>query len=80
MLSIAQFGPLNYTILGVYLALMFVVGVLVAGKQRTTEDYFLAGRRMPWLVVAMSMFASITSATSYMGCLLYTSPSPRDRG
>ena len=22
---------------------------------------------MPWLVVAMSMFASITSATSYMG-------------
>ena len=67
MLSIAQFGPLNYTILGVYLALMFVVGVLVAGKQRTTEDYFLAGRRMPWLVVAMSMFASITSATSYMG-------------
>jgi len=63
----AQFGALNYTILGVYLVLMFAVGVYVAGRQRTTEDYFLAGRRMPWLVVAMSMFASVTSATSYMG-------------
>ena len=64
---LAQFGTLNYTILGVYLVLMFAVGVVVAGRQRTTEDYFLAGRRMPWLVVAMSMFASVTSATSYMG-------------
>ena len=46
---------------------MLGIGVLFAGKQTTTEEYFLAGRRMPWLVVGMSIFASVTSAVSYMG-------------
>ena len=61
------FGTLNYVILFTYLSLMVGVGALFARKQKTREDYFLAGRRMPWLVVGMSMFASITSAISYMG-------------
>ena len=61
------FGALNYTILGVYLAVMFGIGLWFSRRQATTEDFFLAGRRMPWLVVAMSMFASLTSAISYMG-------------
>jgi len=64
---VPEFGTLNYTILFVYLACMFGMGVAFAGKQRTTLEFFLAGRQMPWLVVAMSMFASLTSATSYMG-------------
>lgn len=63
----SDFGTLNYAILIVYLAVMVGVGCLFAGQQKTTEDYFLAGRNMPWLVVGMSMFASITSAVSYMG-------------
>ena len=63
----AGFSALNYVILFVYLGVMVTVGILVAGKQRTTEDYFLAGRKMPWFIVAMSMFASLTSAISYMG-------------
>lgn len=46
---------------------MVGIGCLFAKKQNSTEDYFLAGRNMPWLVVGMSMFASVTSATSYMG-------------
>ena len=61
------FGTLNYTILIAYLAAMVVIGCLFAGKQKTTEDYFLAGRNMPWLVVGMSMFASLSSAISYLG-------------
>ena len=61
------FGALNYTILGVYLAAMVGVGLLFAGRQKTREDYFLAGRNMPWLPVAMSMFASLTSAITFMG-------------
>ncbi len=63
----AGFSTLNYVILFVYLAAMVTIGILVAGKQKTTEDYFLARRKMPWFVVAMSMFASLTSAISYMG-------------
>ncbi|MCH2130813.1 MAG: hypothetical protein MK179_16850, partial [Pirellulaceae bacterium] len=67
MTLLASFGVLNYTVLVVYLVAIVTIGIVVAGSQKTTEDYFLAGRRMPWLVVAMSMFASLTSATSYMG-------------
>ena len=64
---IAEFGMLNTVILAVYLAGMVLIGLRLAGRQKTTEDYFLAGRNMPWLAVGMSMFASLTSATTYMG-------------
>jgi len=62
-----SFSTLNYTICFVYLALMFGIGLWLAGKQKTTEDYFLAGRKMPWIIVGMSMFASLTSAASFIG-------------
>jgi solute:Na+ symporter, SSS family len=61
------FSPLNYAILFVYLGAMLAIGWIFAGRQKSTEDFFLAGRKMPWLVVAMSMYASLTSAVTYMG-------------
>lgn len=64
---LGEFGILNTTILVVYLTAMVGIGLRFTGRQRTTEDYFLAGRNMPWLAVGMSMFASLTSATTYMG-------------
>lgn len=62
-----QFGPIDYAMLLIYLAAMVWVGFLFADKQKTSEDFFLAGRNMPWLAVAMSMYASLTSAVTYMG-------------
>ena len=62
-----MFDTWNYIILFVYMAVLIGIGLRFSGKQKSTEDYFLAGRRMPWLVVGMSMFASITSASSFMG-------------
>ena len=62
-----EFGTLNTAVLMVYLAGMMLIGLLLAGRQKTSEDYFLAGRNMPWLAVGMSMFASLTSATTFMG-------------
>ena len=61
------FSPLNYAILFIYLGGMLAIGGIFAGRQKSTEDFFLAGRKMPWLVVAMSMYASLTSAVTYMG-------------
>ncbi len=62
-----SFGLLNSVILGIYLAAMVLIGLWFMRRQRTTEDYFLASRAMPWLPVAMSMFASLTSAVTFMG-------------
>jgi len=64
---LTEFGTLNSVVLIVYLAAMILIGVVLAGRQKTSEDYFLAGRNMPWLAVGMSMFASLTSATTFMG-------------
>jgi solute:Na+ symporter, SSS family len=58
---------IDQAIILLYLAGMIFIGWRMAGKQHTVEDFFLAGRRMPWLAVAMSMFASVTSAVTYMG-------------
>lgn len=59
-------SPLNATVLGLYLLGMLGIGLAFARRQRTTEDFFLAGRRMPWWAVGMSMYASLTSAVTFM--------------
>lgn len=62
-----HFGALNYTILGLYLAGMIAVGLFFARRQENAEQFFLGGRKLPWLAVAMSMYASLTSAVTYLG-------------
>jgi SSS family transporter len=61
------FGWTHGIVVLVYCAAMAAVGIRLAGRQRTTDDYFLAGRSLPWLAVAMSMYASVTSAVTFMG-------------
>lgn len=61
-----EFGVLNTVILVVYMIAMLVIGLLFSGRQKTKEDFFLAGRALPWLPVAMSMYASVTSASTYL--------------
>jgi len=58
------FGWTHGIVVFVYCATMAAVGIRMAGRQRTTDDYFLAGRGLPWLAVAMSMYASVTSAVT----------------
>lgn len=65
--SQVAFGTLNTLILLTYLGAMVGIGALFAGRQKTTRDFFLAGQGMPWPLVAISIFASITSAITYMG-------------
>jgi len=61
------FGILNYTVLILYLAGMIGVGLYFSRKQESGEMFFLGGRKLPWLAVAMSMYASLTSAVTYIG-------------
>jgi SSS family solute:Na+ symporter len=49
---------------GVILAIVWWV---VLQKQRTSTDYFLAGRNMPWLVVGASIFASNIGSEHIVG-------------
>lgn len=62
-----SFGALNYAILAAYFAGMVAIGLHFYRRQENAEMFFLGGRRLPWLAVAMSMYASLTSAVTYLG-------------
>ncbi|MBN1591115.1 MAG: sodium/solute symporter [Pirellulales bacterium] len=60
------FSYWDYAALMAYLAGVVGLGLLFSRKQSSTADYFLGDRRFHWFPVALSMFASLFSATSYV--------------
>src|SRR5262245_61717471 len=60
-------GILDWTLCLGAVALLFAQGWWLARKQKTTEDYFVGGRRMHWLAVGLSLFAAIFSPLSFVG-------------
>ncbi|MHC4179397.1 MAG: sodium:solute symporter family transporter [Planctomycetota bacterium] len=59
-------GPIDWVIFAGYLAVIFAMGVWLARGQRSNEDYFVAGRRMSWLAVGLSLFATAFSSLSFV--------------
>lgn len=57
----------DYGIFVVYLIASVLVGVLFVKEQRNIKDYFLAGRSMGSVVVAISVLAALFSGISYLG-------------
>lgn len=56
----------DYAVIVLYFAAMVAVGAYFSGRQKSSEEYFVAGRRMPWLAVGVSLFAALTSTISYL--------------
>lgn len=50
-----------------YLLLMLMIGYLSGSKNEDQEDYFLAGRSMPWIPIALSIAATMISANGFIG-------------
>ncbi len=62
-----RFGWLDYSMFVAYLAIALGIGLFASRGQRTIKDYFLAGRAMGPLVVAVTIMASLFSGISYLG-------------
>ncbi len=45
------------------------IGFMVGRREETSEDYFLAGRKIPWWGVAGSIFGSNVSANHLVGMM-----------
>jgi sodium-coupled monocarboxylate transporter 8/12 len=60
-------SSLDHFVIALYLALMLVISLLIARRQRTGDDYFLAGRSMGAGKLAMSIVANQVSAVSLIG-------------
>lgn len=63
----AHFTMLDWAVMVGYLALVSVLGVLLAGKQKSMEDFFGGGGRLPWYAVSASIMATIISAVTFVG-------------
>lgn len=60
------FGAINYTVLVLYLSISLMIGVYFARKQKSTEDYFVGGGRIPWWASGLSVFGTLLSAITFM--------------
>ncbi len=56
----------DYSVLIGYLILMVVIGIAVAGKQSTTEDYFKGGQKIPGWAAGLSIYGTQLSAITFM--------------
>lgn len=62
----AGFGTLNWIVLIVYLVAMIAIGVYFSTAEHSTDEFFLAGRRVPWFAAGLSIFGTQLSAITYL--------------
>lgn len=60
-------SALDYIVIVVYLIGVAVLGISLGGRQRSTDDYFLGGRNLPWWAVCFSVVATETSTLTIIG-------------
>lgn len=58
---------LDYAVIGVYLLAIVAFGSWFARFQKTTRDYFLTGRSVPWWAICFTIVATETSTLSFIG-------------
>ncbi len=59
--------PVNWIVVGAYVAWMIVDGIRRARGTRRIEGYFLANRSLPWWAVGLSVMATQLSAVTMIG-------------
>jgi solute:Na+ symporter, SSS family len=60
-------APVDLVIIAVYFIVVFGIGFYFSRKERTSEDYFLAGRNIGWFAIGASLFVSNISTEHFIG-------------
>src|SRR5688500_18399853 len=70
-LPLAVFGPVDWFVLGGYLAAMLAIGLVAAWRESRaksgTKEFFLGGRSMPTWALAISIVRSSLSVATFTG-------------
>lgn len=65
-----NFSTLDFAIFGAYCAVILGVGLFVSkdkkGHEKNAEDYFLAGKSLPWWAIGASLIAANISAEQFV--------------
>ncbi|NOS72763.1 MAG: sodium/solute symporter [Verrucomicrobia bacterium] len=60
-------STVDWIIVAGYLAVVFGIGIYFSRNQKTTEDYFLAGKSVPGWVVVFAIVGTMISSTTFVG-------------
>ena len=58
---------IDFLAVGIYLLITMGIVIWSSRRQANTSEFFLGGRRMPWMAVGLSVLATLMSSISYMG-------------
>jgi len=62
-----QANWIDWVVILVYLIGVFAFGLYMSRREKTSTDFFLAGRKLPWYAIALSLFATNISSGSFLG-------------
>jgi solute:Na+ symporter, SSS family len=60
-------SSIDLLIIGLYFCVVFAIGFYFSRKERTSTDYFLAGRNVGWFAIGASLFVSNISTEHFIG-------------
>ena len=60
-------NEIDYAVVFAYVVAITVFGSRFARYQRTTGDYFLTGRSVPWWAICFTVVATETSTLTFIG-------------
>ncbi|MCK4959324.1 MAG: sodium:solute symporter, partial [Planctomycetes bacterium] len=61
-----HFGIIDFSTIGIYLSIMIGVGVFFSFRNKTSDDFFRGGQRVPWFVAGLSIFATMLSSITFI--------------
>jgi len=62
-----ELSGLDIGILAIFFVCVISVGLFKSRKEKTSEDYFLAGRGLKWWLIGFSLIAANISAEQFVG-------------
>jgi len=65
--AMSHFSPLSWAVVGSYIVTVCAIGSFFYARHSSAADYFLGGRKMRVIPVAISLVAADLSAITYMG-------------
>ena len=61
------FNSFDYVLLGLYFISVTLIGAIFYRKSSSSSEFFVGGRAIGWLPVAISVIAADTSAITLLG-------------
>ncbi len=61
-----SFGWINLGAILIYLLILVGIGVFFSFRNKSTEDFFRGGQRIPWWAAGCSIFATMLSSITFM--------------